>query len=180
VIDFGFGVALGPVDQEHKDIMRAWRNSYAVWKWCRQHDVISDQDHDRWLKRQSEDPSIRMYLVYADKLSTPVGVCGFTSIDYVNRRAEFSLYIDPQKRGNAYGREALRTLVTHGFRNLGLNGIWGESFSGNPAIKMFKDIGFSEEGIRRAFYFRDGKFIDAHLISVLESEWKCLPAPSSR
>jgi len=100
-----------------------------------------------------------------------VGVCGLTSIDWVNRRAEFSLYIASEYQGNGYGEAALRLLVEHGFNVLNLNSIWGEAFDGNPAINMFKKVGFIEEGRRRQFYFREGKYIDAILFSLMRSEY---------
>jgi ribosomal-protein-alanine N-acetyltransferase len=101
-----------------------------------------------------------------------VGVCGLTSIDYLNRRAEFSLYIAPAYQGNRLGEKALACLLTHGFKNLGMHTIYGETFDGNPAIKIFESMGFYREGTRRDFYFRDGGFIDAHIYSLKEGEWK--------
>lgn len=157
--------------------VREWRNDYAIWQWCRQNDLISDVDQNRWFERQSTDPTIKMYKITVgfkkdDKPHVvPVGVCGLTSIDYVNRRAEFSLYIAPQFQGNDFGDKALRCLLSHGFKNLGLHVIWGEVFAGNPALKLFENLGIKREGTRRDFYFRDGKFIDAHLISIKEDEW---------
>jgi ribosomal-protein-alanine N-acetyltransferase len=104
-----------------------------------------------------------------------LGVCGLTSMDLINRRAEFSLYIGPEFQGQGFGKNALKTLLAHGFRNYGLNRIWGESFEGNPAIAMFESLGFEPEGIRKEFYFKGGKFIDAYLFSisnlVFEEKW---------
>jgi RimJ/RimL family protein N-acetyltransferase len=171
VISFGHGVALGPIEPQHLELMRSWRNNYAVFEWCRQFDVISPQAQQAWFEKISADPTIRMYLVWPEKGEKPVGVCGLTSIDTVNRRAEFSLYIAPDCRGNGYGEMALRTLVSHGFSSFGLYNIWGESFDGNPAMSLFLRVGFKKEGTRRAFYFRKGQYIDAHLVSLLGPEW---------
>lgn len=170
MIDFGFGVSLLPLDSSDMATIRAWRNHPGVWRWCRQHDMISDYDQERWFKRQAEDPSIKMYKIGTSQ--GPVGVCGLTSIDPVNRRAEFSIYIAPEHQRKGLARRALNTLMAHGFRNLGLHNIWGESFDGNPAQDLFRELGFKEEGRRRNFYFRDGRFIDASLFSILEHEWK--------
>lgn len=110
-----------------------------------------------------------MYSILADdKLA---GVCGFTSIDLVNRRAEFSIYIDPKLKGGLLGTRSLKTLLAHGFKNFGFNSIWGETFEHNPAAKLFEKLGFTTEGRRRDFYFRDGKFIDAILVSIKAEEW---------
>ena len=109
-----------------------------------------------------------MYAIHDTKL---IGVCGLTSIDWVNRRAEFSLYIGPEHGKKGYGESALRKLLRIGFDVLNLNCIWGESFHGNPAIEMFKRIGFKYEGDRREFYFRNGSYINASLWSLLKNDY---------
>lgn len=168
--------ALAPLDSTDMPIVRAWRNDYQIWQWCRQNDLISDVDQTRWFEAQAKDPSIKMYkavLSNGEKIAT-IGVCGFTSIDFINRRAEFSLYIAPAYQGQHFGSKILNLLISHGFQNLGLHLIWGEVFSGNPALSIFKELGFQEDGIRRDFYFRNGKFINAHIISIKESEWNSI------
>lgn len=170
MLSFGIhGVYLGPLDSHHNELIRSWRNDYEIWRWCRQNDLISDIDQAKWFERQSKDPSIKMYGVFSN-IDELVGVCGLTSIDQVNRRAEFSLYIGVNHQEQGYGRKALKILLQHGFKNLGLHQIWGETFEDNPAASMFESLGFKHDGTRRSFYFKDGKFIDCHLYSVFESE----------
>jgi RimJ/RimL family protein N-acetyltransferase len=137
-------------------------------------------DQEGWFERQAKDPSVRMYRIEfgAEKLRETVGVCGLTSLDFANRRAEFSLYIGPEHQQRGFGRRALATLLVHGFQNLGLNLIWGETFEGNHAAKMFESLGFKKEGTRRQFYWKDGRFIDAHLYSITRDEWMATLAPS--
>lgn len=147
-----------------------WRNDERISKWCRQYDALHFLNHENWFESQASDKSISMYAIQAG--SDPiVGVCGLTSIDLINRRAEFSMYIGPEHQGNGYGEAALRALIHKGFYSYGLNSIWGETFDGNHAIKMFKRVGMKLEGTRRESYYRDGRFIDAHLVSILRSEY---------
>jgi RimJ/RimL family protein N-acetyltransferase len=170
VIDFGCGVQLKSVDEIALDQQRDWRNDYLVRKWTRQNDVLSYWDQNAWKERLEHDKSIKMYSIFEPKFGEGIGVCGFTGIDLVNRRAEFSLYIAPALQRQGHGKKALKTLISHGFN--GFQVIWGESFAHNPATQMFIDLGFSKEGVRRDFYFRDGRFVDAHLFSILRSEWE--------
>jgi RimJ/RimL family protein N-acetyltransferase len=170
MIDFKHGAKLAALDSKYLEQIRAWRNDPRIWAWCRQMKPVSDLDQEAWFERQSKDSSVQMYSILAeDKL---VGVCGFTSIDLINRRAEFSLYIDPKLAGSGLGTAALKTLFDHGFKQWGFNSIWGETFDDNPAHRIFERVGMIKEGTRRDFYFRNGKFIDAHLYSVKASEWK--------
>jgi ribosomal-protein-alanine N-acetyltransferase len=174
MITFGFGKAgLGPLDRVYLNRIREWRNDPRVFKWCRQFDQINEAEHERWFDSQALSPTTRMYAIHWGGHGDGMcGVAGLTSIDHVNRRAEFSLYIAPDMHRKGYGRPALATLLSHGFQNLGLATVWGETFNGNPAARMFEGMGFIKEGMRRQFYYREGRFIDALLYSITEGEWR--------
>lgn len=144
-----------------------------IWQWCRQHHQISDIEQERWFLKQSQDPTIQMYkiMVLQKGKASPVGVCGFTSIDHLHRRAEFSLYIAYQAQGFGIGKGALTLLLQEGFGNHNFHLVYGETFDGNPAAKTFEKLGFVKEGTRRDFYFKNGRYLDAHLYSITEDEW---------
>ena len=170
MIDYGYGVALGPLRRENIQEYFLARNDRTVWQWCRQFDLLTEDGHEAWFNSVQLSHKIRMYEILKNE-DIPVGVCGLTDIDHVNQRAEFSVYTFPKRRGNGFGGLALKTLLTHGFKNLNLNRIWGETFDGNPASEVFCKLGFQLEGTRKDFYFRDGKFIDAHLYSMGRDQW---------
>lgn len=157
------------------------RNDPDIMKWCRQHDVLHWHNHNKWFDAQAKDETMTMYAIriggWDIRKSSLVsnrpalGVCGLTGIDYVNSRAEFSLYIGKDNQGQGYGEEALIKLFDKGFNHYNLNLIWGESFDGNPAIAMFEKVGMKKDGIRRNFYYREGKYIDAILYSITKKEF---------
>lgn len=172
MIDYGHGVYLGPVTTEDKDAFYNWRNDPHIWYWCRQNSPIDRAVHELYWQDVETSQTERFFAINSPNISCSIGCCGLTSIDMVNSRAEFSLYIGPEHQGQAYGVKAIKTLIDYGFGFLNLNCIWGETFEGNPALKMFKKLGMTVEGTRRQFYFRDGRYIDAFLISILRSEWR--------
>ncbi len=169
-----FTLELGPLDSGMVEAIRGWRNDYAIWQFTRQNDLISDVEQADWFKVQDADPTVKMYRIQlsdcGDKASM-VGVCGFTSIDYRNSKAEFSLYIAPGCQRKGLGRKALSLLLAHGFENHGFNLIYGEAVDGNPASRIFESLGLKWEGTRRDFYFKGGRRLDAHLYSILREEW---------
>lgn len=171
MIDWKFLVTLGPVDRSHLPILRSWRNDPRIWDWCRQSDLISDWDQEKWFERQSQDPTIKMYTVH-DSNGSVCGVAGLTDIHPINRRAEFSLYIAPAFQRKGLGEKALKTLFSHGFYTLNLNLIWGECMDGNPACQLFEKIGMLKEGTQREFYFKKGKWLDAHRYSIRAIDWR--------
>lgn len=176
MIDFGFGVIFQPFCKAAAQTAKSWRNDERIYKWCRQSDLISYDDQMDWYERQRKDQTIKMYTIVQRSIDADItsdrliGVCGLTSIDALNKRAEFSLYIGPEHQRRGLAKRALKTLLRHGFDNLNLHLIWGETFDGNPAAHMFEKLGFVKEGTRRDFYFKSGRYIDAHLYSVKKDE----------
>lgn len=162
--DYGFGVSLRRIDPSDAQLLYNWRNNYDIYKWCRQIGPLHLSRHLKWIEAQSQDASQAMFIISNRGMS--VGVCGLTSIDLINARAEFSCYVGREHQGKGYGYKALKTLFKHGFEDLRLNRIWGETFDKNPAISMFTKLGLELEGTRKEFYYRAGSFVDCHLLSI--------------
>lgn len=158
-----------------------WRNDPAIWKWCRQNSLLTKNDQYEWEHKIENDPKIKMFGIMKkeycpDGLPTgfityDVGVCGFTSIDRTNQSAEFSLYIAPQFQRKGFAKDALFILLQHGFQDLNLNRVWGESFDGNPAQTLFKKLGMHLEGTLKEAYFRSGQFIHSHIWAITRKEF---------
>lgn len=159
-----------PDDSKSLEIIRKWRNDPSIYSWCRQVGLIAWPNHLRWYESLADRRDVKMYSIIngSDKM---VGVCGLTDIDETARRAEFSLYIAPEHQRCGYAKEALKTLFMHAFDDLNLNLIWGETFEGNHALELFQKLGMSVEGVRRDFYYKNGKYIDATLISIKRDEF---------
>ncbi len=157
-------------EDKHNEMVRTLRNTPNIYKWCRQSLLISDVDQNRWYEQITASPYIEMLGIADHSPSTTgyslLGVCGLTDIHEVHRRAEFSLYINPQQQNKGYGTKALTLLFHYGFYMKGLHRIWGETFEGNPAMKIFEKMGMEKEGTRKEFYWKNGRFIDCNLISI--------------
>ncbi len=166
-------IDLAPSSRSDLPQLMAWRNDWRIMDWTRQSDLLNEAEHADWFEKQARDPQIRMYKhsLKAAGTTNDVGVCGLTSIDYRNSRGEFSLYVAPSFQRRGIGKIALMVLLAHGFTNLGLHLIYGETFDGNPATKTFEALGMTKEGTRRSFYWKGGRRLDAHLYSITRDEW---------
>ena len=148
------------------------RNNYKIWATCRQHDLLTWKRHVDYVMGAG-DNGIKLYTVKLVDTKSFIGVAGLVNFDMLNQSSEFSLYLDPKEQGKGYAQDALKTLCNHGFRNLNLNRIYGEVFSTNEvALKSFHKCGFVQEGILRQSYYRDGKFIDTHMIGLTKDMWQ--------
>jgi RimJ/RimL family protein N-acetyltransferase len=95
-----------------------------------------------------------------------VALSGF---NYHARRAELTV-ISPDQR-NGHGLAACKAICAYGFDMLGLNSIWSFVVEDNTAIiGLLESVGIKRDGIMRAARWRDGRFIDYHIYSILKSE----------
>lgn len=150
-----------------------WRNS--VNEWTRQNGILSTSDMYKWRDRLSRDSSTKMFGVLNDE-GENVGTVGLSNISLIHGTAEFSILIGPEFQKKGYGKQALIELLKYGFKDLRLCCIYGETFEGNPALKMFLDVGFQQEGLLRSRYFKNGRYINSYSISILwndaqQQEW---------
>jgi RimJ/RimL family protein N-acetyltransferase len=156
-----------------------WRNDWRILEWSRQFDLLNEVEHAAWFEKQAQDPKTRMYklVLKAQGTTNDIGICGLSSIDYRNSHAEFSLFIAPAYQRRSFGTMALKVLLTHAFTNIGVRMIYGETFEGNPAARLFEKVGLKKDGVRRGFQFKDGKWVDTHLYSITREEWHAILHP---
>jgi len=102
-----------------------------------------------------------------------IGSCGFFNLDSRNRSSEFGIMIGDKSCWNqGYGTEAVRLLVQHGFNTLNLNRIYLRVLENNPrAIRAYEKAGFTHEGRQRQAEFREGKYVDMLVMSMLKEEF---------
>ena len=103
-----------------------------------------------------------------------VGSCGFHAVNWRERSGDLGISIGAKEYWNqGYGTEVMRLLLQHGFNTLNLNRIALEVFENNPrAIRAYEKAGFVHEGRKRQGMYKDGRYIDILLMSVLRSEWQ--------
>lgn len=169
MINTGHGITLAPLLEKQLSQMLVWRNDRRVWKWCRQSGVLSEADHLAWWRSLPQRRDVQMFSILRDN-GDFVGVCGLTSIDMVNSRAELSCYIAPAEMRKGLGSAAIKTVIDHAFIDMNLNSVWGEAFADSPANKLAEALGMEMNGWRRAAYFRDGRYVNANLWSIIRGE----------
>ncbi|KAF9028738.1 acyl-CoA N-acyltransferase [Rhodocollybia butyracea] len=107
-----------------------------------------------------------------DELDVPefVGTTSITMTHPKNRDGIFTIMLSPKFWGQGYGEEVTRWVVD--FRSLGLHRVSLGVFDGNErAKKMYRKVGFVEEGRKRKVNWADGHWEDNVLMGILEEEW---------
>ncbi|MFE0023871.1 GNAT family N-acetyltransferase [Amycolatopsis sp. NPDC059021] len=81
------------------------------------------------------------------------------------------LVLAPEARGHGYGTEAQRLLVRYLFAHTQLNRVEATTEVGNRAEqRSLEKAGFTREGVLRGYGFRDGKWRDNVLYSVVRDD----------
>jgi RimJ/RimL family protein N-acetyltransferase len=153
-----------------------WLNDPEVRRFLSKSMPISQVAEEQWfenmLKRSSEEQSLTIEIKDGDSWRL-IGNCGFFGINWRARSAEVGLFIGDKICWNkGYGTEVMYLLLRHGFSTLNLNRIFlhvdGENLGG---IRAYEKAGFVHEARLREADFREGKYCDDLVMSVLRSEW---------
>ena len=115
-------------------------------------------DMERWYSNLREDGDYHLtndfFLLLCD--STPIGVGGYTRIDWRNRKAELSFYV-AEVDNEEIITEALNKTLLYGLATLNLYKIYFPVYSFNPRLEIYKKV-MLEEYTAYNEYFWEGKY----------------------
>ncbi len=103
-----------------------------------------------------------------------IGGCSIFNISSKNRRAKIGIFIgDENYQNKGYGTDVIKTILKFSFNELNLNKISLDTFSFNTrARKVYERLGFKVDGILRDDIFRDGRYYDTIIMSIVEREYR--------
>jgi UDP-4-amino-4,6-dideoxy-N-acetyl-beta-L-altrosamine N-acetyltransferase len=165
-------VVLRTAEREDLDTLWMWANDRQITKWLLIEAPVSRLAEERWLEHMMSSATGRLFVVCARDM-TPVGTIALAQISMKHRKARAGISIfEHEYLGRGLGTEAMRLLLNYAFWELGLHRVELDVFEDNArAIKSYEKVGFKVEGVSRDCYFKDGKFINAITMSILDSEW---------
>lgn len=134
---------------------------------------VPDSELEAVYKESTEANDTAVFVIVDKASDTPIGVCGLYLIHWICRRGEFRILIGEDAfRGKGLGSEAARLTVAYGFDKLNLETIYlGVNAENKSAIGSYEKAGFVREGIRRRLIYRNGRYYDALMMSILRDEY---------
>ena len=166
-------VYLRAFELEDYKLINKWRNDNEINENFASNKLFISSERDRkWIEER----------IFNDKKDISLAVClkenneliGYTSIkdiDHWNKCAEWSGIIigDKINRGKGYSSEIQHMVLTYLFNELGLHRVYAYQLEDNQAsIAMVKKSGFKVEGILRQCLFKDNKYQNLLIISILK------------
>jgi RimJ/RimL family protein N-acetyltransferase len=121
---------------------------------------------------KNDKNDIRLAICLSD-LDKHIGNISLTSINWINRSAEYSIFIgEKEEWGKGYASDASRLILDYGFKELNLHRIHLTVKINNlRAIKLYENLGFIEEGVLRESVYKNGKYTDMMCMAILKSEY---------
>ena len=102
-----------------------------------------------------------------------IGAVGFWYWDHYHRRAELGYGIATAYWGKGIAQEAVKTVVRHGFEDMGLHRIYSRTLVVNErSVRMLERLQFVREGTQRGYSLEeDGKFYNSALFGIVRTDW---------
>ena len=176
---YGKRVRFRAIEKEDLAKFVKWMNDPDVREGLSIHLPISFDEEEEWYKiilgkKKEERPFV--IEIQQDVVWEAIGNCGFHEIDWLYRNAEVGIVIGEKQFWDlGFGTEAMHLLCKVGFEMLNLHRIMLRVLSDNTrAIKAYGKVGFVHEGTLREANYKNGKYLDMHIMSMLRSEWQMM------
>lgn len=170
----GEHVGLRAVEREDLEQLLAWRNRPELRRYFREYRELSlDQQRQWYEKYVLADPCTRMFAIVELASGRLLGACGLCYIDWVQRNADFSIYIgaDGLYIDERLAPDAARVMAAYAFNDLNLHRVWAEIYSFDaPKQRFFEALGFSLEGRHRQTHWFEDEWHDSLYYSLLRHE----------
>lgn len=110
-----------------------------------------------------------------DKNSENLGLVELIEIDYIHRRAEFQIIIDPVNQGKGFGEMATRMAMDYAFQVLNLYKLYlVVDNENNRARHIYEKMGFEVEGILKHEFFINGSYRNATRMCIFQPQYQAL------
>lgn len=170
-------IRLRELSSQDIPLLNSWRNDEEVTQYLGSpHRHITREVDNRWYESylQARDRNIRLAIVAtSEKAEEFVGCANLTSVDWINRTAEFSIVIGVKSHwGQGTGTLATIAATRHAFFDLNLNRLYLYVIEGNHRARhVYKKCGYTEEGLLRSAVFKQNEYVNLVLMAALRDYW---------
>lgn len=110
--------------------------------------------------------------VIADETDTMLGVTGLTDLAPRDRRATIGTWLGHEYWGTGVNRQSKELVLALAFRGLGLNRVTALASPANPrSLAALEKLGFTQEGVLRAWQIHRGAPRDVMILRLLHDDW---------
>jgi hypothetical protein len=167
-------VGLRAVEKDDLHLLLNWRNRPDLRRYFREYRELNKMNQEFWFESLAQkDRSMVMFAIVDLKSGILLGACGLCYINWINRNADFSLYIgDSDSYIDAtFAPDAGATLLNFGFNELNLHRVYAEVFAFDEKKQgLMKTLGFHLEGRFRDTHWSGGTWNNSLIYGILKTD----------
>lgn len=161
---------------ERKDIptINRWRNNpELVALLGAPFRYINSAVDEKWFDMYMGNRNSTIRCSIVDSEDEPIGLITLASVDYLNQSAELHIMIGEEGNcGKGIGTFALTRMLEHAFSNMNLHRVELAVLEDNRRARaLYEKVGFVEEGKKREVRYKNGKFVDMVMYSILKRDF---------
>jgi len=170
-----YTIRLRALRSEDAQLTWKWRNLPEVREMYAGHPFyVNPEKEQQWYQKiLTSDYPIASFGIEIVELEKLVGVCFLKDINYIHRTAEYSIFmIDKAYENRWYLRHAYFQGLDFAFYDLNLNRVWAKIYEYNrKALGLIQYFGFKKEGVIRQSAYKNGKYVNEVILSILKDEY---------
>lgn len=153
-------------------MLKTWLNDFSVTEFMNKGQYPITYEEIQIYNHKIKDSPNDVRFVYKKKDRVAICVIGIHKIDWIHRRGDISLIVNPEFTGKGHGTSAISLIVAHGFEKMNLHKLTAGMWSNNMgSIRAFEKNGFVHEGTLRENYFYRGEPVDELRYGLLRKDW---------
>lgn len=139
---------------------------HAVVGWSR---PVSTSEQAAWIAALPGENTVRWAV---DEGSDMLGTVSVSAIDWKNRTGALNIKLLARARGRGVGTRAMTLVIAYCFEELNLNCLSVSVMADNlPSLLLWEKLGFRTEGCLRQRVYKQGRFHDLQVMSLLREEY---------
>ncbi|WP_094229126.1 GNAT family N-acetyltransferase [Methanolobus psychrotolerans] len=170
----GEHVGLRAIERSDLGMLLDYRNSPEYRRYFREYRELNNEHQNFWFEEiVMKDQKTIMFAIVELENKQLLGACGLCYIDWINKNADFSIYIgaDGLYIDDEFALDAGHIMARYAFEELGLHRLWAEIYDFDDLKALFfKKMGFKLEGRHRETHWSEGKWHDSLFYSMLHGE----------
>lgn len=172
----GKKIQLRPLQAGDKERSKIWRNDPEIRDMSLSYRFpVTESMEDNWYRRAlTGDDSTKVYFAIENLSDNRhIGFIHLYNVDYIAGHSYFGVMIgDKNEHGKGKAVDAMHILFQFAFRHLNMRKINLEVADFNKkAISLYKDFGFTIEGILRKQLYIDGAYHDKYCMGIFREEY---------
>lgn len=134
----------------------------------------SSLNEKKWVEDKIFDKHNVSCAICLKKTNEFIGCIFLNEIDMHNRCGHMPVFVGERKHwGKGYAIDARILMLNYAFFDRGLNRIWARVLEDNVrALKMLEKCGYKHEGVLRQSSFKEGRYLNENILSILKEDFQ--------